>query len=554
MSYCLKKIIQCGRGFLLCFSVVLMSAPVTADDNQSTLRVSLNTANINAEFNPFDGHMDDLVRGTFFEPLVIFNSLTNEVHYRLAESFKYSGDLKSITYKLRKGLKWSDGTPLTADDVVFSISLGKRYEKIDVGGLWSSGNLRSVQKIDAETVRFRFSRINTIAELVIPNYYIVPKHVWSKVEDVMTFLNSEKPVGSGPITEIADNNEKNLRMCRNPHYYRENEPHIDCINYLAFDKPGALREALASDQLDWADGFIEDVKKNFIAKDKEHYKVWYPPHALVNYYFNTRKKPFNNLKFRQAVSMALDRDTIVDLAAYGYPKPEHNVVGIGLYYKTHFDEEINQKYRHLTEYNPKKASAMLDAEGYKDIDGDGFRELPNGKPMTFNIMTMGGWPEWEQASQMVSEYLNDIGIYAEPKPVGWEEYDRSLKEGSYEMIMNWTLSDSDPILTYKEYYHSSRVGLSWHAGHGLYSNQVDSWINEYAGTNHKPSRRRLLQRLMNFTAKNLPFIPIWSNRTWFNYNTRYIVGWPSEEDPYVHPFFPDPGSKLLIFSRLKPRS
>ena len=541
--------------YSLVFTLTSFSQSLFADNEKTHLRVPINDSKLTMNLNPFHGLHADLVRGTFYEPLVVFNSYTSEVHYRLAESYEYSNDLKSITYVLRKNLTWSDGKPLTADDVVYSFNLAKKHLKsADIGSLWRNGTLKTVRKVNDRTVVFKFKRANTTAQWVIPKYYIVPKHVWSKVKDIEKFENIDKPVGSGPITEIDLVENTKIRMCKNPYYYRDNEPYIDCIEYKAIQGEGAIRDALTNDELDWAASFIEDVSKNYAAKDPEHFHFWYPPADLINLYFNTRKQPLSNIDFRRAISMALDRETIINLAAYDYPILDQSVVGIGLYYKTHFDESLNKKYSYLTQYNPERAQFLLDQAGYYDVDGDGFRELPNGKPLSFKIMTMSGWTEWEQSILMVTEYLSDIGINAQSLPVDWVTYDKSLKTGDYDMVMNWSLSAEDPILTYTEYYHSSRLGQSWQAGHGLNSKKLDKWINDYSLTQHKPTRAILLKRLMKFTADNLPFIPLWSNPTWFQFNSKHIVGWPTPDDAYVRPWFPDAGNKLILFSRLKPRN
>ena len=536
------------------FSSQVLANTTSEKDKQniSTLRLPIVSENIPQEFNPFDSRFDDLVKGTLFEPLVAFNTLTGETHFRLAEDYFYSSDLLKLTYKLRDNLKWSNGKPLTAEDVVFSFYLAQKHESIDVGGLWRDGTLKSVEAEDQQTVVLNFNRINTTADWLIPQYYIVPKHVWSKVKDPMSYENPI-PVGSGPITEILHSRPDSLQMCKNPFYYRENEPYIDCIEYKAMPNVGDQQKALIAGEIDWGAGFVANVEKSYIALDEQHHGYWYPPEGLINLYFNTRQKPLSELSVRQAISMALDRETIVDLAAYGYPTTEKHVVGIGLLYRSYFNPSINKKYDYLSAYLPNRSKTLLDKAGYIDRDGDGFRELPNGKPMSISILAVAGWPDWEQAIQMVSEYLVDIGINAYAKPVSWDEYDQSLKQGTYDIAMNWTSTGVDPIITYKDYYHSSRIGKSWQAGHGINSREVDRWINEYSQTQSPDKRAEILDKLMLHTAQKLPFIPLWSNPTWFQYNSKYIVGWPTAENPHVNPWFFDGISKLLLFSQLKPR-
>ena len=537
---------------------ILPNGAVAANDAASTqkesvLRIPLLTNDLQAEFNPFDSSFEDLVRGTMFEPLVAFNTLTGEIHYRLANRFYYGESLKSLTYELKKKVTWSDGHPLTAHDVAFSFNLAKKHEQIDRGGLWGDGTLKKVVALNDHTIKFIFNQTNTTADWMIANYYIVPKHIWSNVKDPMNFQNPN-PVGSGPITEVTSIDDKTIKICKNPNFYRVGEPHIDCIAYKAYKDNNDLQTALLAGELDWSAHFIANIDKNYVAIDPDHYGYWYPPEGLINLYFNTKKAPFDDLNFRKAVSLALDRDTIVDLAAYGYPTAEHHVVGIGLFHRVHFNQSINDEFDYLANYNPVLARELLDKSGYIDTDGDGFRELPNGKSFTFSITVHQGWTEWEQAVQMVCEYLSDIGILAKPKAESWNEYDKELKTGSYEMIMNWSLNGIDPIVTYKDYFHTSRIGKSWQAGHGIYSQKVNQLIDNYSRTQDDDKRQTILNELMKFTAKKLPFIPLWSNPTWFQYNSTNIIGWPTERNPYVQPWFFDANNKLLLFTELKPRT
>ena len=519
---------------------------------KTEVRVALGLDKIPLEFNPFDGEYDDLVKGTLYEPLVIFNLLTGEKHYRLAESYEFSQDLKKLTYKLRDNLKWSDGKPLTADDVVFSINLAKRFDYVDLGGLWRDKTLRSVRARGNRTVEFRFNKINTTADLLVSKYYIVPQHVWSTIQDPKS-IDNESPVGSGPLTVVDAYDEKSLRLCRNPNYYLADEPKVDCIHYLAIQGSEKIQNALVEGDIDWGIGFVANVEKNFVQANKDHHGYWYPPEGLINLYLNTRSAPLNDIVFRQSISMSLDRETIVDLAAYGYPTSESHVIGLGRLFKAYFNERINSKYDYLSMYLPHRVKKKLDQAGYKDLDEDGYRELPNGDPFKLSIMAVGGWPDWEQAILMVSEYLTDVGIRAVATPVDWNTYDKALKEGTYDIAMNWSMTDVDPIITYRDYYHTSRVGKSWQAGHGVNSRKVDRWIEQYTQTQNTEKRQDILNQLMKFTAENLPFIPLWSNPTWFQYNSSRIVGWPTEENPYVNPWFYDGGSKLLMFNRLSPR-
>ncbi len=152
---------------------------------------------------------------------------------------------------------------------------------------------------------------------------------------------------------------------------------------------------------------------------------------------------------------------------------------------------------------------------------------------------------------MTTEYLADIGIKSSIKLVDWSGYDSALKEGTYDVVFNWSATKGvDPIQAYREYYHPARVGQIWHAGHGMASDELGALVDEYGQIDDAKRRQAILDELMTFTAENLPFVAVMSNATWFQYNTTRVEGFPTAKDPYVRPVFYDGGTKLIVFEHL----
>ncbi|MGR5145476.1 ABC transporter substrate-binding protein [Photobacterium alginatilyticum] len=533
---------------LVC-GLMLSANGVVADEIKQggTLTVPIIGTGFVDNFNPYT--TKDLLHGVMFEPLLVFNNMTGKTEYRLAESVEYSDDLKSITVKLRDGLKWSDGSPLTAIDVAFSFNMTKDAPAFDQKGIWSGGNLTSVTAKDATTVIFDLKKPDSTFIWSLPAYHVVPEKVWSKVEDLTTFTNPN-PIGSGPMTTIKYVKSQQMELCRNPHYYIENRPYLDCLTYRSYNDNSQIQPALMKGEIEWGSNFIADIDNTFVAADPKNNHYWYPANDAIHLYVNTKEKPFDDLKVRKALSMALDREAIVDIAAYGYPTPNFNAGGIGELYSTHISQGVTDKYKALTQYNPDKAKQLLDAAGYKDLNGDGFRDMSDGKTIEFDIEVVNGWTDWIQVVQMVTEYYEEIGIKANVKTVDWAVYDKSLKDSEYKMSINWSMVATNPILAYQEYFSTSRIGKTWHAGHGVNSPDIDNLIDSFGKTKAPAEQKKILDELQVFTAENLPFIPLFSNPTWFQYNSSKIAGWPSEENPYVQPVWYDGGKRVLILNNL----
>lgn len=533
----------------LAASLVLTATASTAAEIKQggTLTVPIINTGFVDNFNPYT--TKDLLHGVMFEPLLVFNNMTGKTDFRLAKSVSYSDDLKTLTLKLRDGLKWSDGTPLTADDVVYSFMLTKDAPAFDQKGIWSAKNLQTITAKDATTVVFALNEADSTFAWNLERYHIVPKHIWSKVADLTTFTNPN-PVGSGPMTVVKYVKPQQMELCRNPNYYLEGRPYLDCVNFRSYNDNSQIQPALIKGEIDWGSNFIADVESTFVAQDKANNHFWYPANDAIHLYVNTKKAPFDDLRVRQALSMALDRQEIVDIAAYGYPTPNYNVGGIGELYKTHIDPKIAQKYGYLTQYNPEKAKQLLEEAGIVDRNGDGLRDNKDGSTVEFDIEVVNGWTDWIQVVQMVTEYFDEIGIKANVKTVDWAVYDANLKESKYTMSINWSMVATNPILAYQEYFSTSRIGKTWHAGHGVHSPEIDKLIESFGKIGDAKEQEAILSQLQEYTAENLPFIPLFSNPTWFQYSTQKIVGWPNAENPYVQPVWYDGGKRVIILNNL----
>ena len=517
-----------------------------------TLTVPIITATFVEDFNPFSQAQIDLVRGTMFEPLFVHNAMAGEINWRLAESFSYSDDLMTWTVKIKDGLTWSDGETLDAHDVAYSLNLGGEDAALDKSGKWADGLIKSVTAADDHTVVVEFNRPDATFDWYLEDAYIVPEHVWSSVEDKLTFPNAN-PVGSGPVTEVTAVRDNQIEICRNPNYYKADQglPYLDCIKFRQYSDNSQIQPALMADEIDWGSNFIADIDKTYVATNPETHGYWYPANDLINIYLNTKMQPFSDIAFRQAFSMALDRDTIVDLAAYGYPTAERHVTGLGEFFKVHFNDDVNANYDYLAEYNPDAAMKLLDDAGYADVDGDGYRENPDGSAIDFDIHVVNGWTDWVQTVQMTTEYLAEVGIKANTRAVDWGVYDGALKDGSYEASINWSVTNNvDPILAYRDYFHPAREGESWHTNHGKASADMGALVDEYGQTSDQARRDEILASLMEYTGENMAFVPLFSNPTWYQYNSTRVGGWPTADNQTVHPVFYSTGRKLLVFEGL----
>lgn len=544
---------------LVCaLSILLMSfvaAPSFAQKQGGTLTGPIITTTFVKNLNPFTQHTNqnrNPAPGFIYEPLVVYDFRNNSIHYRVAESFEYSDDLMSITYKIRKGLKWSDGETLDANDVAFSFNLIKEHAGLDVvSGLFleAAPKLKSVEKIDDNTVRFHLVKVDTTIDWYIGLMYTVPEHIWSKIEDPVKFTNPE-PVGNGPFTTVKRFTPQQMTLCRNPNYWEAGKPYLDCVKFRQFQGNDQVQAALIRGEIDWGANFIADIEKTFVKRDPKNNHFWYPAGSPVAIHLNTAKKPFDDLAFRQAFSVALDRPQIVDLATYGYASVNPHITGLGNVFKAWYNDDINKKYDWLNEYDPEKAKKMLDDAGYKDVDGDGFRENKDGSPLNFSIMVVNGWTDWVQSVQMSVEFLKEVGIKAKTKTVEWGQYVELWRTQGFEAGILWGNTGVTPYRFYEPLLHTRQVGVDFAANHGFNSSELDQLIDSYTKTADTTERRAIIDQLQETIASNLPIIPLFSNPTWYQYSTKRIAGWPTEDNFYINPNFYEAGERVIMINHL----
>ena len=519
-------------------AVLALAEPASA---QSVLTLaSEQTTTFVRNFNPFGQTSARYTTLDFiYEPLVVFNRLAgNTPHYRLAESYQLADDLKSITFTLRDGLKWSDGEALTADDVVFTYGYIKTFPALDFISV--SGLLASVEKVDERTVRFNLNEPNSLIANTIVGMPIVPEHIWADIADPVTFAN-ETPVGSGPMTEITRFTPQVYEQCRNPNYWDADNLKVDCLRMPQLaDNPQVLA-ALADGTLDWATSFVPDIDNTFVAKDPEHHKYWFTPSSLVSFQVSmvtpdeNNRKAFNDVNFRRALSMLIDRQTIVDIAGYGYPLVNDDPSMLGELYKAFANPAVAADYGKYGKFDLAAGVALLDESGYKDGDGDGFRDNPDGTPIAIEIEVPNGWTDWIDAVQIAMESLTEAGLnvkMATPEAAVWTQ---DLIEGKYSMTLNALASAADPYFPYRRSFNPADFGKSRFTAPHWENAEIMDLLNKYTQSKDPAEQKTLMDRVQVIVAEAMPVIPVYNSPSFYEYNTSRFTGWANADDPKYSP-------------------
>ena len=521
-------------------AILALAVPAMAQDQNVLTVSSEQTTTFVRNFNPFGQTSARATTLDFiYEPLVVFNRLKgNEPNFRLAESFELADDLNSITFTLRDGLKWSDGEPLTADDVVFTYDYIKQFPALDFISV--SAQLASVEKVDDRTVRFNLNEANSLIANTIVGMPIVPQHVWADVADPVTFTN-ENPVGSGPMTEITRFTPQVYEQCRNPNYWDADNLKVDCLRLPQLaDNPQVLA-ALADGTLDWATSFIPDIDNTFVAKDPEHHKYWFTPSSLVSFQVSmvtpdeNNRKAFNDVAFRRALSMLIDRQTIVDIAGYGYPLVNDDPSMLGELYKSFANPEVEAQFGQYGQFDLEAGVAALDEAGYVDADGDGFRDNPDGTPIAIDIMVPNGWTDWIDAVQIAMESLTEAGLNVKmstPEAAVWTS---GLIAGEYSMTLNALASAANPYFPYIRSFNPDDFGKSRFTAPHWENAEVMDLLGQYTQVKDPAEQKAIMDKIQLIVAEAMPVIPVYNSPSFYEYNTSRFTGWANADDPKYSP-------------------
>jgi peptide/nickel transport system substrate-binding protein len=495
-------------------------------------------------FNPYNPTWQFGTAGFVYEPLVYMDTLENAKTIPwLATSWAWSHGNKVLTFTIRKGVKWSDGTPLTPADVVFTFELLKKYPALDLNSVWTV--LKTVTQQGDDVVL-------TFKEPAVPYLYyvgdqlfVLPEHVWASVKNPVTYADA-KPVGSGPymISKCASDN---VTYTANPIYWQRGLPKVKTVQYPAILSASTENGMLANGGGQWGGQFIPNVKAFYLSKSPyNHY--WYPPYANVDIFINLKVAPLNRLAVRQAIAYAVNRQRVSSIGEYGYEPPANQAGIVTPTFSSWLDKGLLSKYKYS--YNPAKAISLLEKAGYKR-GRDGIFEK-NGKQLAFSILNVGAYPDWVASVQVVQQELAAVGIKLTPDNLTTTAYDADLYPGKYQLAYDEETGGPTPYYELRQLLDSANtapIGKDATTNFERYANPAtDSLFDEYAGTTSSTLQHKIVDQLEQVMLSDVPVIPMTEAVAWYQYNTATFSGWVTPNNPYAMPapyLFPDDEVQLL---------
>ncbi|MBW8804574.1 MAG: ABC transporter substrate-binding protein [Catenulisporales bacterium] len=405
--------------------------------------------------SPFLAHraLPTAVHRLMYDFLTNYDAKDDHPIDALATKWTTSPDKLTWTFTIRDGMKWSDGRPVTAEDVAWTYNLMMTDDDAATANGNFVANFAKVAVDGANVVITLKQAQSTMLALDIP---VVPKHVWeSHVADIGKFNNDAQfpVVGDGPFILTGYQKDQYLTLDANPNYWR-GKPGFDHLTFKFYKDADAEVEALKKGEVDFVYGLTpaqyDSLKGQAnITTDKALGKRFYAlainPGATTKdgQAFGDGNPALKNQQVRQALMYAIDTKVLVTKTLGGY-----GTVGTGyippIFATYHWDPDPATAYS----YNPDKANQLLDAAGYKK-GSDGMRTGPDGKPLTLRILGETNRPDDTQNAAYLTEWLKAVGIGATTSIVDQGKLGDTETAGTFDLAFDsWTVNpDPDYVLS-----------------------------------------------------------------------------------------------------------
>lgn len=445
------------------------------------------------------------VLGYINEGLLNQNVDTYEWEPALAESWEISKDKKEFTFKLRENLKWSDGKPITVEDVKFSFDAVKDPKYKAISRIPYLEGISKCEIIDNRTVKFTanntyFQNFDMVAGGIVT---ILPAHIY---KDPKAKVN-KTPVGSGPY--LLDKYEKGRRivLSKNKNWWgwekagKDGEYNFDQIIFRFVDSPNVQLEMLKKGDIDYMglepEQFVQ--KTNGPEWGKTLIKVKTQNEGSKGYNWiglNQKNKILADQKVRLALAHLVNRDLMIEKFRYNMAE---KTAGPGL-----FKEYIPSNLKPIS-YDPKEAVNILRSAGWSDTDKDGILDkVIDGKKTNLSIEVLISTDIWTKYLTVIKEDAKKAGFEIKIKNVEWNTFIKLLDEKKFDAItMAWSGGGIqwDP----KQIWHSESVKGG--SNYISYNNPaVDKLIDEARNTWDRKKRADMLKNVNKMIADDVPYI------------------------------------------------
>lgn len=420
----------------------------------------------------------------------------------LAKSWELSPDRRTLTFHLREDAVWSDGVPVTADDVRFT---WQAHSHPDV--VWDSAymkeHIEDVEVVNPKTARFHFAKVYAKQLQDANEGGILPKHAWEKLPFQEWRDNGdwfrEHLVVSGPFNVESWDPQQQVVLVRNPRWFQKDRPYLDKVVIRNVPDASTMITQLFSGEAD----FLPQVSPTDMKRIQADPRLRLIPYWFRLYVFvawNHRNPLFADADVRRALSLGIDRQTIVDTL---FPSGTARVAVSPIVQSVWaFDRSLGP-----LPYDPQESRRILESKGWKDTDGDGVLDK-GGKPFSFVLLSNAGNQQRNDAAVMIQEHLKQVGVRVEPRIVEFNSLVNDAQAGTFAaMVFGFTM---DTSLDMTAQFGSDSVQ---EGNFGAYKNpEFDRLMVEAMGKPDIKDAKPILDRIQQIIHRDQPVTFLWESQ------------------------------------------
>ncbi|HAL45463.1 MAG: hypothetical protein A2Y12_14415 [Planctomycetes bacterium GWF2_42_9] len=443
-----------------------------------------------------------------FEPLMVYDFDEVKLKPMLAKSYDFSPDGLELTFTLRDDINFSDGVPITADDVLFTYHtiINPKIDAADLAQLFIE--VKDVQKIDDKTVKFYFHRPYFKA-LEIASFWVIgifPKHIYEFADAEEFNKRISNHIGSGPyVLEKWDTGDKAV-FVRNENYWGT-KPKIKKLIYKFIVNDKARIQAIRSGDVDMIipapEQYVDVVKDKSFTEKYKCLAYWSPGTPYIYLGWNERTPYFADRRVRLAMTQMLDRKGILQHILKGSGKEV-----TGPFYVFGKDNDPNIK---AWPYDVNEARRLLDEAGWKDTDGDGIRDK-DGVAFKFKFSYSSDYILYQNIANVIKDSAAKIGVEVIADPIEWSILITRLPEHKFDaIIMGW---GGDIVEDNYQIFHSSQIDNRG-ANYVCFKNdEADRMLEEIRRTIDDEKRIELSRKFHSLVHYEQPYTFLFTRPTY----------------------------------------
>jgi peptide/nickel transport system substrate-binding protein len=503
-----------------------------------------NTGQVFAQtFNPYVSTSlgtEDNMQSMTYEPLLEFNIMqpTQAPIPWLATGYAWSNGGRTLTFTIRPGVKFSDGTPMTASDVAFTFNLLMKNTTLASQAPGPTPLPVSATAPNATTAVLTFSQPEYANLFLIGSTYILPEHIWQSQSNPATYGDAN-PVGTGPY-ELASFSSQKVTFKQNPYYWQKSKVTVPEVIFPNYVSNTTANPALDSGQIGYAGNDVTNVSSDYLSANPDNHtwtasQPWFADNNVVTLWPNVTKAPLNDPKVRLAVSAGIDRQQLSAQGETNYEPPATSSSGLLLPTQSALlDPSYNNDISNTSD--TAKVAQILTSDGYTKTGG---KWMKNGQPIKFSIEDPSSYTDYATDAQLIANQLNAEGFEVSFDGVQATQWYTDLAAGNFDAIIHWSNQGPTPW-DYFDYWMDNTltapIGKPAGADFGRYSNpQAQSLLAQYAGTNSTSAQQQALNGLEAIVSTQAPVIPLLYGAAWYEYSTKDYTGWPTQSNQYIDP-------------------